>query len=97
MQAIGSGDHTELTAGDALQIARKASPLNQIDHDAADPQGLTPGQTVSVVPLGDGGDPVVSGDLIAANAHTMALARQDEQVGDVTVYFPRVGYRVTVH
>ncbi|GBE44281.1 hypothetical protein BMS3Bbin10_02372 [bacterium BMS3Bbin10] len=81
--------------GEALEIARMAEPETKEKADPLDPQGLAPGMTVSVTPDGDGGDPEVGGIVRMVTRDTIAILRDDEQVGSVCVHFPRVGYRVS--
>lgn len=92
--AIGHGRPRELDSKQALEIARAATAQTREQADPGDPQGLAPGQMVSVVPDVDGGDPVVEGRIVAVSADGIALARSGDEVGDVIVHFPRVGYRV---
>lgn len=95
VRAIGHGTPTDMTAAEALDIAKAATPQTPGHEDPRDPQGLKPGQRVGVVPLGNGGDPTVVGVLHAVDAETVAILREEERVGTVCVHFPRVGYRVT--
>jgi len=48
-----------------------------------------------VVPDVDGGDPSVEGRIAGVSIDTIAISRSAPEVGDITVHFPRVGYRVT--
>ena len=84
-----------MDSGQALEIARDATPQTEARVDSDDPQGLEPGQTVRVTPDVDGGDPDVEGRVVLADMDTIAIARSEPRVGDVVVHFPRVGYRVT--
>jgi len=93
--AIGHGSPSEMTAGEALDIARAATTEIPEGADADDPQGLTPGMAVSVVPDVDGGDPVVTGTVRRVDRETISILRDDPRVGEVCVHFPRVGFRVT--
>ena len=96
VREIGHGTSTDLNAGDALEIARAATPETPERGDPDDPQGLMPGQTVAVRPEGDGGDPDVEGRVRLVERETIALLRDDPRVGAVCVHFPRAGYRVRV-
>jgi len=93
--AIGHGRPQDLDSRQALEIARETAPQTGEQADPDDPQGLSPGQMVSVVPDVDGGDPAVEGRVVAISVDGIALARSAEPVGEVVVHFPRVGYRVT--
>ncbi len=94
--AIGHGSPSEMTAGEALDIARAATTETPEGADADDPQGIAPGQRVSVVPDVDGGDPVVTGTVRRVDRETISILRDDPRVGEVCVHFPRVGFRVTL-
>ncbi|MDX1430977.1 MAG: glutathione S-transferase family protein [Gammaproteobacteria bacterium] len=94
MQAIGHGTPRDMTAAEALDVARDASPLTAEHADASDSQGLAPGQQVEIVPETDSGDPSVAGTVVHVSANRIAIAREDPRVGGVTVHFPRVGYVV---
>ncbi len=94
MAAIGHGTPTNLSAEDALEIARTHKPEAVKRGDSIDYQALTPGMRVSIRPIEDGGDPMVVGRICHLDAETIAVSRQDEQLGAIVVYFPRVGYRV---
>ena len=93
LKAAGSGTPTEISAADALAIAREATPA-ATSVDAADPSGLTAGRTVSVTP-DDTGKVPVSGVLVGLTNDRISIQRHDERVGDVAVHFPRAGFIVT--
>ncbi len=93
--AIGHGTQSEMDASEALEIARTAQSDAIERTDPNDPQGLAPGQAVSVLPDEDSGDPSVDGVIRAVDRESIAIMRDDPIVGSVCVHFPRVGYRVT--
>jgi glutathione S-transferase len=93
--AIGHGSPTEMTADEALDVARAATTETPEGADSDDPQGLAPGMAVSVVPDVDGGDPVVTGTVRRVDRETISILRDEPRVGEVCVHFPRVGFRVT--
>lgn len=94
VKAIGHGNPTSLTAGEALDIARAAQTTTVELADPRDPQGSKPGDSVIVIPDAAGGDPVVEGKVRFADRETLAILHHDPRVGTVCVHFPRVGYRV---
>ncbi|MGI9405684.1 MAG: glutathione S-transferase family protein [Hyphomicrobiaceae bacterium] len=94
--AIGHGTPTDLSANDALEIARAAKPSEPMTGDPLDPQGLKPGMRVAVVPDGDGGDPPVKGAVHVVSHEIIGILRDDPRVGEICIHFPRVGYRITV-
>ena len=91
--ALGHGTRTELSGPDALAIALAAEPAPAPAHDAANPQGLTVGQAVTVMADDYGRDPI-TGTLVAAALDRTVIAREDPAVGKVHVHFPKTGYLV---
>ena len=94
VKAIGHGRPTEMTSGEALDIARASQPATPQHEDPRDPQGLKTGQKVTVVPDLDSGEPQVAGIVRSVERDSIAILREDPRVGTVCVHFPRVGYRV---
>ena len=94
LRAIGHGEVREMSAEDALEIARAAEPQTPMAADPLDPQGLTPGMTVTIAPDLDGGEEAVTGQIHAVNRETIAITRDTPEIGQVCVHFPRAGYRV---
>lgn len=91
---IGHGTSRALGAQEALTIARDAVPGSSGTVDERDPQNLRSGMRVQIAPDTDGGDPGVEGTVVHTSAQTICIRREDPQVGQVNVHFPRVGYRV---
>ena len=91
---IGHGTSTDLTPADAVLVAAQAQPQPLQHQDSNDPQGLQPGQPVVVSPDLDGGEQGVAGELVFADGERIAIKRNDPDVGDTHVHFPRMGYRV---
>ena len=91
--AIGHGRPTEMTATEALAVARAAEPeaLRLPLHD--DPSGLKSGEAVIVTADDTGRDPV-RGTLVAANAQEVVIRSVHPQVGEVNIHFPRAGFDV---
>ena len=94
IRAIGHGTISEISAEAALAVARAAEPETAVQADPGDPQGLAPGMDVTVAPDLDGGEEAVAGRVRAGSRETIAILRDDPQVGRVCVHFPRVGYRI---
>jgi glutathione S-transferase len=92
--AIGHGKPTPMDSKEALAVAKAATPEARMAADPHDPRGLTPGTRVAVSADDYGRDPV-EGTILFGNAHEIAIARSDDQVGDVVVHFPRAGFMVT--
>jgi len=93
--AIGHGTPSAMSAAEALEIARRADPAAAEASDADDPTGLTPGDTVTVVPLGVSGAPPVRGRIRTLSVQEVVLEREDERIGHAAVHFPRVDYRIS--
>jgi glutathione S-transferase len=92
MKAFGAGKRSDMTAAEALTIAKAATPA-PASVDAADPSGLKAGQKISITP-DDTGKVPVSGELVGLAADRISLKRSDPKVGEVVVHFPRAGYIV---
>lgn len=92
VREIGHGSRAELGSGEALRIAGDAEPATLRQEDAADPEGLAPGQSVAVC-----GEPCVApvkGEIVSVSSDALAIRRYDDAAGRVVVHFPRVGYTV---
>jgi glutathione S-transferase len=89
---IGHGEPSELSAQDALAIAKAAAPtaVESVDADS----GFEAGQSVTVR-TEDPGANAVAGRLVRLNARDIAVLRDDPQVGTVAVHFPRLGQIVS--
>jgi len=94
--AIGHGNPAEMSAQEALQIAKDSEPNTPEHPDPRDPVGIKPGMSVSVVADVDGGEEPVCGSVRYVDRDTIALLKQNERVGTVCIHFPRAGYRVTL-
>jgi len=90
MKAIGHGAPEDMSAAEALEIAAAAEPQSPEAADPNDPTGLMPGDTVEVI-AGAGGA-AVAGTVVSLSRDHIAVRREDERVGAVSVHFPRVGY-----
>ena len=90
---FGHGSHTDLDAGDAVQVAREATPRSYTAIDFVSPAGLQVGQAVQVSAVDYGTDPVV-GELVYEDAEEIVLSREDDRAGRVQVHFPRYGFRI---
>jgi glutathione S-transferase len=91
--AIGHGKSTPMTPAEALAIAREAKPDTSQRADGADPNGRKPGDRVAVLPDDYGRDPV-AGTIVAHDAQEIAILREDPQLGEIVVHFPRAGFFV---
>jgi glutathione S-transferase len=94
VDALGTGDRSDVTPADALAVARESRPEAVAAADSDEPNGLAPGMRVTVTPDDYAFDPV-AGELVSSSANEIAIRRQDPAVGEVVVHFPRFGFRVT--
>ncbi len=93
IQDIGHGDRKELGREEALDIARDTTSIESSAADPGEPNGLKPGDQVSVMADDYGRDPI-TGELVSSSAQHVAIKRSDPRVGDVVVHFPRAGFFV---
>ena len=93
IQAMGHGQRAEMDTAEALRIARESTPATARSADPAEPNGIAPGTRVAVVPDDYGFDPV-AGEVVTSSAHEIAVRRNDPDLGEVVVHFPRIGFRV---
>ncbi|MDE3738518.1 glutathione S-transferase family protein [Metapseudomonas resinovorans] len=90
---FGEGASSPLSAAEAVDIARNATPAALPVEDFVDPNGFAPGQKVAVAATDYGVDPV-EGELVFVGREEIILRRQDERAGVVHVHFPRLGFRI---
>ncbi|OYY72218.1 glutathione S-transferase family protein [Sphingomonas sp. 28-63-12] len=90
--ALGLGQPIDMTAQEALDIAKAATPkaIAQIDSDCR----FAAGQAVAIRTEDPGAD-IVSGTLLRCTARDIVLLRDDPRVGTVAVHFPRIGQILT--
>ncbi|WP_293904261.1 glutathione S-transferase family protein [Phenylobacterium sp.] len=91
LRAIGHGRRSEMTPGEAVQVAINSAPSDDCPGDPNDPSGLTAGDPV-VVQADDYGRDPVEGVLVAATRNRVTLARECGELDVVHVHFPRAGY-----
>lgn len=93
MEAIGRGKRAELDSREALAIAAASEPDSGGLVEENPFHDFESGDEVIVVPDDYGFDPV-QGRLLTLNRHKIAVERNDAELGDTVVHFPRTGYRV---
>jgi hypothetical protein len=91
---FGHGTYSELSAEEALVIAKAATPAALPTATFEDPNGLKVGDQVSIAAVDYGVDPV-QGELMYAGTEALIVKREDERAGVVHVHFPRVGFALT--
>lgn len=93
VMGFGHGAFSEMSAEEALEVARHSTPAALPDEQFAEPNGFEVGQHVVVAAIDYGVDPVV-GELLFAGSEELILRREDERGGLVHVHFPRFGFRI---
>lgn len=96
VRAIGHGTSSSMQPDEAIRGAKTSEPMSGIGVAPRDPQGLAVGMPVTVSPDVDGGEQPVAGTVRFADAETIIIDRETEEVGKVAVHFPRYGYRVAL-
>ena len=77
----------------ALEIAKAASPRLLAASAGTEPQGLRPGDRVSVAP-DDYAQDWVTGELVSALPNKITLYKVENAIEHVHIHFPRAGYLV---
>ena len=93
MAAVGHGRWSEITSGDAIQVANGSKPAPIGKPAAVETDGIAPGEKVAVMPVDYGLDPVV-GELLSATPDEITVRRTDPRAGTVHVHFPRFNYQL---
>lgn len=93
MAALGNGESTEISAEQALEIARGAQPEAIARPEAVETGGIALGETVAVMPVDYALDPV-KGELLHCSTGEIAVRRTDPRAGTVVVHFPRFGFQM---
>ncbi|MGD9601689.1 MAG: glutathione S-transferase family protein [Gammaproteobacteria bacterium] len=85
---------TDMSASDALDIARDAAP-NDVHRGCVPDPRLEAGRIVEIT-ADDYGHESTTGRLVQLTPDVISLIREDPRVGEVAVHYPRGGYRVNV-
>jgi len=88
---IGHGEKTDMESKAALEIAAKENPLEITSTDAI--AGVALGSQVAVGTEDRVPEPVV-GELVISTSTEIAIRRQTEDLGEIVVHFPRLGFYV---
>ena len=88
IEDFGWGKVSPMSDQEALEIARSATPLPVTDEAASH---ADVGEWVTVLPSDTGKVPV-TGTLVGMDADQITLLRRSDDVGDIHVHFPRVGF-----
>jgi glutathione S-transferase len=90
---FGHGASSELSAEEALKIARGTPPVALPQEQFVEPNGFKAGDRVEISAIDYGVDPV-EGVLVFAGVETLILRREDPRAGVVHVHFPRLGFNI---
>jgi glutathione S-transferase len=93
MAAIGHGKFSEISSGDAIQLAKSSTPEAVKDAVALETGGIALGAQAVAMPVDSGLDPV-AGELLHASTSEIIIRRSDPRAGMVQVHFPRFGYQL---
>jgi len=93
MAKFAQGRPAEITAAQALGIARASKPEPIAKPAAVETDGIALGETVNVMPVDYALDPV-KGELLTCSADEIAVGRVDPRAGTVVVHFPRFGFQL---
>ncbi|USW02148.1 glutathione S-transferase family protein [Pseudomonas pergaminensis] len=88
---FGHGTASEMSAEQALEVARNATPAALPEELFEDLNGFKAGQQVTISATDYGTDPV-AGELLFVGREELILRRSDERAGTVHVHFPRIGF-----
>ena len=88
---FGQGTPIEMTAEQALAVAKGAEPVALPEFDSG--FGFSKGQRVTVAATDYGVDPV-EGELVYIGAEELVVRREDPRAGVVHVHFPRIGFQI---
>lgn len=91
---FGHGAPSELSATDAIEVARNATPAPLPDEAFSDPNSFVAGDQVSVSAVDYGVNPV-EGELVFSGSEEIIIRREDERAGVVHVHFPRYGFSIS--
>ncbi len=91
MAAFGHGQHTDMTAEEALAIGTRADPAPIPEAATLLPAGFGLGGDAAVVPTDYGLFPV-SGELVICSPREYAVRRHDPTAAEIVVHFPRQGF-----
>ena len=90
MVAFGHGQHSDMSEQLAYDLAKSESPLSVEGIRVKD---FDLGQMVSVMPT-DYGKIAVEGKLLSVSGEEVILARVTDELGEINLHFPRLGFNI---
>ncbi|MBL8555241.1 MAG: glutathione S-transferase [Phenylobacterium sp.] len=91
VRGIGHGRRSEMPPAEALAVAARSEPSDDVACDPNDPSGVRKGDRV-VVQADDYGRDPVEGVLVGLSRDRVTLARECGELDVAHVHFPRAGY-----
>lgn len=91
---LGQGDRQPIDAAEAHRVARETQPDLTTEIERDDAQALEADMLVSVTPDDFSLRGAVVGTVLRASALELAIHRLTDDLGDLVIHFPRLGYRV---
>ncbi|MBX3486112.1 glutathione S-transferase family protein [Phenylobacterium sp.] len=91
VRGIGHGKRSEMQPSEAVAIAARSEPSDDVACDPNDPSGVKKGDRV-VVQADDYGRDPVEGVLVGLSRDRVTLARECGELDVAHVHFPRAGY-----
>lgn len=93
IEQFDAGEMQPMSAAAALAAARDASPVDVSGASVACPP-LAPGRSIRIS-ADDYGRESTEGRLVRLTDESVTVLREDPEVGEVAVHYPRAGYRIT--
>lgn len=88
---MGQGGRQDMDAAEALAIAKDTTTDYTPPADAITDAALPVGQRIAIRP-DDYGQEETVGEIVWVTGEALAVKREDAQVGEVLVHYPRLGY-----
>jgi len=92
---LGQGQREEIPVAEAHAKALDADPDLSAEIDPDDAQNLRAGSRVRIEADDFSMRGAVAGEVLRTSALEIAVLRHTDDLGDLVVHFPRLGYRVT--
>jgi glutathione S-transferase len=93
MRRLVMPSHADMTSAAALQHACDEEPQEFESEYFVDTHGISLGERVTITPIDTGCDPV-AGELVLALRDELAVRRFNDQIGELIVHFPRIGFEM---
>ena len=93
--SLGQGQDEEISGEEALRIAKEASPQSPTGIHCAYHQGLAVGDKISIRQAGQTADPDIVGSLRYLDDTRISLDLNSEEVGDIALHLPVLGYVIS--